>query len=81
MNGMMKLDKVVANVIMMFNTKKIKLSKNKDIALMGDIRIKTADSDDVPNRFYIYKKAAIETAENDMWLVSGFRICLAIAAE
>jgi S-layer protein (TIGR01567 family) len=43
---------------------KVTLSKNKDILLMEDIRIKTADQDDVsveePLRFYIYKEATIE---------------------
>jgi hypothetical protein len=45
----------------MINSKKIILSKNNDFAIMGDINVKTADSDDVPSRFYIYKKATIET--------------------
>jgi len=35
---------------------KITLAKNKDISLMGDIKLKTADTYDYPNRFYIYKE-------------------------
>ena len=42
---------------------KITLSKNKDISLMSDIRLKTADSDDYPNRFYIYKEVTISESE------------------
>ena len=38
---------------------KISLYKNKDISLMGDVRIKTADSYDYPTKFYIYKEVTI----------------------
>jgi len=52
--------------IMMDNEdNKITLSRNKDILLMGDIRLKTADQDEIsaedPLRFYIYKPVTIET--------------------
>ncbi|MGF3495604.1 MAG: PGF-CTERM sorting domain-containing protein, partial [Methanothrix sp.] len=44
----------------------ITLNKNKDIALMAGIHVKTADQDvidaDNPLRFYIYKEATIEGA-------------------
>jgi len=51
--------------IMMDNEdNKITLSRNKDISLMGDIRIKTADQDEItaeePLRFYVYKPVTIE---------------------
>ncbi len=38
----------------------ITLSKNKEIALMPGVSIKTADSDDDPIRYYIYKEVTIE---------------------
>ena len=44
----------------------VTLSKNKDITLMGDVKIKTADQDVVddanPLRYYIYKAVTIEGA-------------------
>ncbi|HII06729.1 MAG TPA: PGF-CTERM sorting domain-containing protein [Methanotrichaceae archaeon] len=50
--------------IMMDNEdNKITLNKNKDTLLMENIRIKTADQDDIvtePLRFYIYEEATIE---------------------
>ncbi|HPE64340.1 MAG TPA: PGF-CTERM sorting domain-containing protein, partial [Methanothrix sp.] len=53
--------------IMMNNEdNKITLSKDKDQLLMENIRIKTADQDDItaeePLRFYIYEEATIEEA-------------------
>ena len=46
---------------------KITLNKNKDISLMENIRIKTADQDDIttenPLRFYIYEELVIEGEE------------------
>jgi S-layer protein (TIGR01567 family) len=58
--GKMEVDNVEAGKITMINSNKITLSKNKDLSLMGDVSVKTADSDDVPNRFYIYKTVIIE---------------------
>ena len=44
----------------------VTLSKNKDITLMGDVKIKTSDQsvvDDAnPLRYYIYKEVTIEGA-------------------
>ncbi|WP_321419746.1 S-layer protein domain-containing protein [uncultured Methanomethylovorans sp.] len=42
------------NYLELKNKDSISLSKNKDIVLAGDMKIKTADSDDV--RFYFYKE-------------------------
>jgi S-layer protein (TIGR01567 family) len=39
---------------------KITLTKKRDVSLMENIRIKTADQDDQPLRFYIYKEMKIE---------------------
>ena len=55
--------------IMMDNEdERIILSKDKDILLMGDIRIKTANdkwiSAENPNRFYIYKMVTVEPQES-----------------
>ncbi len=44
---------------------KITLNKNKDQILMENVRIKTADQDDTPLRFYIYKEATIEAEEEE----------------
>ena len=57
-----------AKTIMMDNKdNKINLYRNADIPLMGTIRIKTADQDDVtpeePLRFYIYKEATVEAPQ------------------
>ncbi|MHC1631581.1 MAG: PGF-CTERM sorting domain-containing protein, partial [Methanotrichaceae archaeon] len=45
----------------------ITLTKNKDTSLMENIRIKTADQDDIsadnPLRFYIYEEVTIEGEE------------------
>jgi len=54
--------------IMMDNEdNKITLAKNKDISLMGDIRIKTADQDCItaeePLRWYIYEEVTIDGEE------------------
>ncbi|MEM2097535.1 MAG: S-layer protein domain-containing protein [Methanothrix sp.] len=63
----MRISKVDDKSIEMDNKDNaITLNKNKDIALMAGIRIKTADQDvidaDNPLRFYIYKEATIEGA-------------------
>ncbi len=62
----MRIASVTADTITMDNKDNaITLSKNKDIALMAGISIKTADQDDTlmnPLRYYIYKEAAIEGA-------------------
>ncbi len=57
-----------AMTIMMNNEdNKINLYKNSDSLLMGNIRIKTADQDDIsaedPLRFYVYKEVTVEGAE------------------
>jgi len=75
-------------IVMDNEDEKITLNKNKDILLMGDTRIKTADQDDVsvenPLRFYIYKEITepgtyeIRGSVNDAvdgtieWTVSSF---------
>jgi len=56
--------------IMMNNEdNKITLNKNKDTLLMENIRIKTADQDEItaeePLRFYIYEEATIEAEEEE----------------
>ncbi|MEM0498663.1 MAG: S-layer protein domain-containing protein, partial [Methanothrix sp.] len=63
----MRISKVDDKSIEMDNKDNaITLNKNKDIALMAGIHIKTADQDvidaDNPLRFYIYKEATIEGA-------------------
>ena len=42
---------------------KITLTKKRDVSLMENIRIKTADQDDQPLRFYIYKEMKVEGEE------------------
>ncbi len=58
------VDADTKSIMMNNEDNKITLSKNKDTLLMENIRIKTADQDDVtaeePLRFYIYKEATIE---------------------
>jgi S-layer protein (TIGR01567 family) len=63
----MRIASVTADTITMDNKDNtVTLSKNKDISLMGDIKIKTADQDVVddanPLRYYIYKAVTIEGA-------------------
>ncbi len=63
----MRISKVDATSIEMDNKDNaITLNKNKDIALMAGIHVKTADQDVIdaenPLRFYIYKEATIEGA-------------------
>ena len=51
-------------IVMDNKDNQVTLSKNKDVALMQDIHIKTADQDPIdaanPLRYYIYKAATIE---------------------
>ena len=57
----MTIQTVTDNSVMMNNEDNdITLSKNKDIALMPGVSIKTADSDDDALRYYIYKEVTIE---------------------
>ena len=63
----MRIASVSADTITMDNKDNtVTLSKNKDIDLMGDVNIKTADQDVVddanPLRYYIYKAVTIEGA-------------------
>ncbi|NMC11098.1 MAG: S-layer protein, partial [Methanothrix sp.] len=63
----MRIASVTSETITMDNKDNtVTLSKNKDISLMGDIKIKTADQDVVddanPLRYYIYKAVTIEGA-------------------
>ena len=63
----MRIASVSADTITMDNKDNtVTLSKNKDITLMGDVKIKTADQDVVddanPLRYYIYKAVTIEGA-------------------
>jgi S-layer protein (TIGR01567 family) len=53
------VDPTTMTITMDNKDNKVTLSKNKDIMLMGDIQIKTADSNDEPNRFYIHKSVQI----------------------
>jgi len=60
----MRIASVSADTITMDNKDNtITLSKNKDIDLMGDIKIKTSDQDVIddvnPQRYYIYKEVTI----------------------
>ncbi len=57
------VDAGAKTIIMANEDNKITLSKKKDISLMENIRIKTADQDDAPLRFYIYKEMTIEGEE------------------
>ena len=54
------------NIIMDNKDNEVTLSKNKDVVLMQNIHIKTADQDpidaDNPLRYYIYRAATIEAA-------------------
>jgi len=59
------VDPVAKTITMANEDEKITLSKKKDISLMENIRIKTADQDDAPLRFYIYKEATIEAEEEE----------------
>ncbi len=58
------VDAEAKTITMSNEDNKINLYRNADIPLMGTIRIKTADQDDVtpeePLRFYIYKEATVE---------------------
>jgi S-layer protein (TIGR01567 family) len=61
----MRIASVTADTITMDNKDNtVTLSKNKDIALMGDVSIRTADQDVVdeanPLRYYVYKTVTIE---------------------
>jgi S-layer protein (TIGR01567 family) len=61
----MRIASVSADTITMDNKDNtVTLSKNKDIDLMGDVKILTSDQDVVddanPQRYYIYKEATIE---------------------
>ncbi|OPY48580.1 MAG: hypothetical protein A4E49_03458 [Methanosaeta sp. PtaU1.Bin112] len=63
----MRIASVSADTITMDNKDNtVTLSKNKDIDLMGDVKIKTSDQDVVddanPQRYYIYKEVTIEGA-------------------
>ena len=63
----MRIASVTADTITMDNKDNtVTLSKNKDISLMGDVKIKTADQDAIdeadPLRYYIYKEVTIEGA-------------------
>ncbi|MDD4161735.1 MAG: S-layer protein domain-containing protein [Methanothrix sp.] len=63
----MRIASVSADTITMDNKDNtVTLSKNKDIDLMGDVKIMTSDQDVVddanPQRYYIYKEATIEGA-------------------
>jgi S-layer protein (TIGR01567 family) len=58
----MTIESVTADTIVMENEDNdITLSKNKDISLMPGVSFKTADADEL--RYYIYKEAVIEGAE------------------
>ena len=58
----MRIASVSADTITMDNKDNtVTLSKNKDLSLMGDVKIKTADADVL--RYYIYKDVTIEGAE------------------
>ena len=64
--GKMRIASISADTIVMDNKdNSIILSKNKDTELMGDIRIKTANQDDVddanPLRYYIYTDEKCES--------------------
>jgi hypothetical protein len=64
----MRIASVTSDTITMDNKNNtVTLRKDKDIDLLGDIRIKTADQDVVddanPLRYYIYKEVTIEGAE------------------
>ena len=64
----MRIASVSADTITMDNKDNtVTLSKNKDITLMGDVKIKTSDQgviDDAnPLRYYIYKEVTIEGAK------------------
>ncbi|HPE52287.1 MAG TPA: S-layer protein domain-containing protein, partial [Methanothrix soehngenii] len=54
-------------IVMDNEDNKIALSKNKDIALMENFRIKTADQDEItaeePLRFYVYKTVTVSGSE------------------
>ena len=62
--GRMTIDEVTTTNIRMNNDgERITLSKDRDIALMENVRIKTADQEataEDPLRFYIYKQVTIE---------------------
>jgi S-layer protein (TIGR01567 family) len=59
------VDADVMTIMMNNEDNKISLTKNKDLLLMENIRIKTADQDvvtaDEPLRFYIYKEMTVES--------------------
>ncbi|MCK9567087.1 MAG: hypothetical protein M0Q43_13700, partial [Methanothrix sp.] len=65
----MRIASVTADTITMDNKDNtVTLSKNKDIDLMGDVKILTSDQDVIddanPQRYYLYKEATIEGAAN-----------------
>jgi len=67
----MRIASVSADTITMDNKDNtVTLSKNKDISLMGDVNIKTADQDVVdeanPLRYYIYKAVTIDGAADSV---------------
>ena len=53
------VDPTTETITMDNKDNQVTLSKNKDVMLMGNIQIKTADSKDEPNRFYIHKSVQI----------------------
>jgi S-layer protein (TIGR01567 family) len=63
------------SILMNNEDNKIILSKDKDILLMSDIRIKTADQDMItaeePLRFYIYKEVTVEPQDSTACEVSA----------
>jgi len=64
----MRIATVTSDTITMDNKDNtVTLSKNKDITLMGDVKIKTSDQDVVddanPLRYYLYKEVTLEGAE------------------
>jgi len=64
----MRIATVTSDTITMDNKDNtVTLSKNKDISLMGDVKIKTSDQDVVddanPLRYYLYKEVTLEGAE------------------
>lgn len=61
----MIIDTVYDGQITMINKRKIRLKKNDDDKLMGDIWITTANTNSKPNRFYISNKIVIEEQEGE----------------
>ena len=61
------VDPTAMSITMNNEKNKIGLYKNSDAALMGDIRVKTANQNDVtpedPLRFYVYREVVVEEAQ------------------